>query len=140
MSPPDAAASTTWLLVKTVPSERSTTPEPSSVPLEPVTVIDTTLGWTAAATFASCSVGFALPDVTFTTGDDVTLLLEEPPSSACAMRPPITPASRRSAARPAPRRTLRRWSLRRGGSVVEVSPDRPPYAWGVGDGGGAGAP
>src|SRR5450756_2624329 len=56
-APAEAAASTTWLLVRMVPSERRMTPDPSSPPLDVVTVTETTLGWTAAATCASGSAG-----------------------------------------------------------------------------------
>jgi hypothetical protein len=51
---PSAAASTTWLLVRIVPSERKITPEPSPEPLDVVTMIVTTLGKATAAARASC--------------------------------------------------------------------------------------
>src|SRR6266567_1873063 len=43
------AVATTWLLVSTYPSAVNTTPDPSAEPV----LIDTTLGWTFAATAAS---------------------------------------------------------------------------------------
>src|SRR6266511_1623381 len=50
--PPCAASATTWLLVRMSPSDRTITPEPSAAWPAARTVIDTTLGWTAAATAA----------------------------------------------------------------------------------------
>src|SRR3954468_16941849 len=47
--PPSAALATTWLLVRTYPSDRSTTPDPVSDPPLPRTLIDTTEGSTLAA-------------------------------------------------------------------------------------------
>ena len=50
---PPVASATTWLLVRITPSALSTTPLPSPPPCWVWTVIETTLGATAAATLAS---------------------------------------------------------------------------------------
>ena len=57
IEPPLPASATTWLLVRMLPSLDSTMPEPEPAPLEPVTLILTTEGSTAAATFSTAPWG-----------------------------------------------------------------------------------
>ena len=95
---PSAAASTTWLLVTIVPSERRMTPEPVSPPWPASTVIETTLGETAAATLARFSVGAEEPP-TFTGDCEVTTVFV--PLSP-AITAPVTPLPMATATRTAP--------------------------------------
>jgi hypothetical protein len=87
MVPPLAAAEITWLLVRIDPSDVMITPDPSSLPLLVSTLIDTTLGCTAAATLASVSVGLVPP---FTIVPLVTVCAA-PPSRCRAISAPASP-------------------------------------------------
>ena len=60
-SPPSAATSTTWLLVRISPSSLRTTPEPDPDPAAPATLILTTDGSTVWATPSTESAGASEP-------------------------------------------------------------------------------
>src|SRR5215218_5208644 len=86
MRPPPAASSTTWLLVTMRRSEVRITPDPSTCPPAVCTVIDTTVGVTAAATLAR-----KLPPVAWVLAGVATTVVAGWSSSPAAAYPPATP-------------------------------------------------
>ena len=103
LPPPDAAEEITWLLVRIAPSDVMITPDPSSVPPLAVTSIDTTLGFTAAATLASVSVGL-VPPLTTVPLATVVVLRE---SGCTAISAPASPEPSATARTIAPTPAMR---------------------------------
>src|SRR5450759_671750 len=140
----EAAASTTWLLVRMVPSERRMTPDPSSPPLDVVTVTETTLGWTAAATCASGSVGALDVPVSPAGVALVVTVVVRPPTYRAVTAAPVAPPPRATATRVAVPTARRRHGGRRcvpdggpatgGGGSAVPSPPAAGAAGGVNHG------
>src|SRR5436190_106429 len=105
MVPPLAAAATTWLLVRIVPSDDSTMPLPSSLPDWPLTWRRTTLGVTILATrstavLTALPVAVAVPPPLESPRDrPLVVLLESLDARPAPIPPPIVPASTATIAR-----------------------------------------
>ena len=111
--PPSAASATTWLLVRIMPSSRSTNPEPEPSADADETSIETVLGSTLAATPATESEGRSWPGPCAT---GMSAAARTPSRSATwsPSSPPTTPTSRQPSTSPIvarvprPRRPTRR--------------------------------
>ena len=128
---PSAASATTWLLVRTSPSEDSTMPLPSPPPCWVLTSMETTLGSTAAATCSTEPFGALLagPETPVPASDvpavgSAAPFPSSPAVSAAPAPPPTRPAARATApSRATPRRgrgASDRWVA--GGGVPGGSP------------------